>query len=57
MNYFIYYKDGEALIPFYNWVLENYELTTNKEDVIKLKDMYEEYKKTVNAWARVCKHF
>lgn len=29
----------------YNWVLENYELTTNKEDVIKLKDMYEEYKK------------
>jgi len=30
----------------YNWVLENYELTTNKEDVIKLKDMYEEYKKS-----------
>ncbi len=30
----------------YNWVLEKYELTTNKEDVIKLKDMYEEYKKS-----------
>ena len=30
----------------YNWVLEKYELTTDKEDVIKVKDMYEEYKKS-----------
>jgi hypothetical protein len=23
MNYFVYYKDGEELLPFYNWVLEH----------------------------------
>ena len=30
----------------YNWVLENYELTTEKQDVIKIKDMYELYKES-----------
>lgn len=23
MNYFVYYKNGEELIPFYEWVLEH----------------------------------
>ena len=23
MDYFVYYKNGEELISFYNWVLEN----------------------------------
>jgi hypothetical protein len=23
MNYFVYYKNGEELIPFYDWVLEH----------------------------------
>ena len=39
-------KYMDANDNIYNWVLEKYELTTNKEDVIKIKDMYEEYKKS-----------
>ena len=38
-----YMEDNDNV---HNWVMENYELTTNTEDVVKLKDMYEEYKKS-----------
>jgi len=38
-----YMEDNDNV---YNWVLESYEMTTNKEDVVKIKDMYEEYKKS-----------
>ncbi len=38
-----YMEDNDNV---YNWVMESYEMTTNKEDVVKIKDMYEEYKKS-----------
>ncbi len=38
-----YMEDNDNV---YNWVKENYEMTTNKEDVVRIKDMYEEYKKS-----------